>query len=72
MVAGYLALFLFTEAEFLGVIVRKKMPPTPEPFRYRNKETPVRHWNAPVLDWDAGGCRNADTGDIGLDADAQL
>ncbi len=33
LVAGYLALFLFTEAEFLDVIGRKKMPPTPEPVR---------------------------------------
>jgi hypothetical protein len=47
LVAGYLALFLFTEAEFLGVIGRKKMPPTPEPVRYRNRETGtgmLRYW----------------------------
>jgi hypothetical protein len=49
LVAGYLALFLFTEAEFLGVIGRKKMPPTPESVRYRNKETQsgigmIRYW----------------------------
>jgi hypothetical protein len=49
LVAGYLALFLFTEAEFLGVIGRKKMQPTPEPIWYRNRETQsgtgmLRYW----------------------------